>query len=334
MDTKTRIAALLEEAADASVSGTPAYLSGSEIAAKLGITRAAVWKCIGALKAEGYDIESVPHHGYRLGADNDTINTAGIQKYLGDLAASYAITTYDEVTSTNALLREMAENGSAPSGPCPVAVANRQTAGRGRKGRFFYSPDASGIYLSVLLHPEVSASEASNITTIAAVCACRAIEECTDSTASIKWVNDIFVNEKKVCGILTEASVNLENGGLDWAVMGIGFNVYEPADGFPKELRSIAGSIASDRQKDLRNRLIAAFLKHFHALTADLCDRSYAAEYKRRSFLVGHKVNVLTGRDTIPATAIDIDEECRLIVRYEDGHTEALFSGEVSVRPQ
>jgi BirA family biotin operon repressor/biotin-[acetyl-CoA-carboxylase] ligase len=214
-----------------------------------------------------------------------------------------------------------------------VIVSASQTAGRGRTGRSFYSPSDSGVYLSVLLHPVLPAAEATRITTAAAVAACRAIEACTDAKPEIKWVNDVFVKGKKVCGILTEGSLNMETGGLDWAVMGIGLNVYEPKEGFPDDIRQIAGPIADTRRKNLRNALVASFLVSFHEICIDLTRADFAEEYRKRSFLLGQDILVLKSDGAVPAVALDVDDECRLVVQYENGNREALSSGEVSVRP-
>ena len=321
MNTKLQVAALLEQGSG------EGYLSGAAIARSLGLTRSAVWKCIRQLEAEGYEIES-SSRGYRLGAKSDAVSEGSIRKYLGTYAARYSLEVLTDVDSTNTYLKL-----HAPERPSWHAVlAGSQSAGRGRLGRRFISPAGSGVYLSVLLRPQLTAEQAVRITTAAAVAACRAIEACLGETPQIKWVNDVYLRGKKTCGILTEASIDLESGGLDWVVMGIGFNVYEPEGGFPADLKDIAGPIAADRSRDLRSRLAAAFLCRFYDICADLDDTGIAGEYRRRSMLIGKQINVIRGGSTRPATALDIDGECRLLVRYEDGTEEALSSGEVSVR--
>ena len=322
LKTRQKIAALLESSADE-------YLSGRVLAEKLGVTRAAVWKNIRLLEAEGYEIEAVTNRGYRLGSGHDPVSEAGIRSALGEAAEAYTLEVHDVVPSTNTLVKEKAD--SLPE--WTAVISGSQTAGRGRIGRSFYSPSDSGVYLSVLLHPALPAAESVRITTAAAVAACRAIEECTEARPQIKWVNDVFVNGRKVCGILTEGSLNMETGGLDWAVMGIGLNVYEPSGGFPEEIRSVAGPISPHRQKNLRNTLAGAFLRHFYLLCRDLSSASFAEEYRKRSFLIGQEILVLKGDSSRPALALDIDDECRLLVRYEDGSEETLSSGEVSIRP-
>ena len=320
MNTKQQVAALLEQ-------GGSEYISGSAIAQSLGLTRAAVWKCIKQLEEDGYIIESAKR-GYRLGSLSDAISEGSVRQYLGEYASAYSLEVLSSVDSTNSYLKRKAAELPA----WHAVIASGQSAGRGRLGRSFVSPVNTGVYLSVLLHPDLPAEKAVRITTAAAVAACFAIEECTDEEPSIKWVNDVFVRGKKTCGILTEASIDLESGGLDWAVMGIGFNVYEPEGGFPEELKDIAGPIARTRERDLRSRLAAAFLKAFYDICQDLSGSRFAEEYKKRSFIIGKHINVIRSGQARPAEALDIDEECRLIVRYDDGSTEALSSGEVSVR--
>ncbi len=322
METQKTLYALLAESGDN-------FLSGAEIAAALGITRAAVWKRIRKLESEGYTIEAVPNRGYRL-ALSDVVSEETLRKYLGKDADRFHLQVVSTITSTNTVLKTRA----AESPEFTAIVAGCQTAGRGRIGRSFYSPADTGVYLSILLRPDLQAKDAVRITTAAAVAACRAIEECTEEVPSIKWVNDVFVRERKVCGILTEGSVNLETGGLDWAVCGIGLNVYEPKGGFPEELSGIAGAICRERSNDCRCALAAAFLRAFAALYDSLDKPAFASEYRARCFLLGKPIRVLKSSGTVDAVALDVDGECGLLVRYDDGSTEVLQSGEVSVRPQ
>lgn len=269
---------------------------------------------------------------------DDPLNEALIRQYLGECEGKFALEVFPEIDSTNTYLKKKAVQAHQSGWPADLkawhtVIASFQSAGRGRMGRAFASPAGTGLYLSILLHPQISAERATRITTAAAVAACRAIVACTGEEPKIKWVNDVFLHGKKVCGILTEASVNPESGKLDWAVMGIGFNVYEPQGGFPEELKDIAGAVSAEWQPDLRSRIAASFLREFYGLCRDLKATGFLEEYRRRSFLIGQEVNVLRGETVRPATALDIDSECHLLVRYEDGSIEALSSGEVSVRP-
>ena len=308
--------------------GNGEYISGNDIAENLGITRAAVWKNIRQLENDGYIIEAVTNRGYRLSEENDVISEDLIRKYLGEYSEIFEIEVLKQVTSTNNVLKEKAGEASA----WHTVISGSQTMGKGRMVRSFFSPSGSGIYLSMLIRLPLPAMEATRLTTASAVAACRAIEECTDQKPVIKWVNDVFVNGKKTCGILTEASVSMESGALDWAVMGIGINVYEPDGGFPEDIKNVAGAVVTKRQKNLKSRIAASFMKHYYLISSNLMDKALIDEYRSRSFLPGRSVYVIRNDKKIPAVAETIDDDCRLVVRYEDGSREALSSGEVSIK--
>ena len=308
-------------------SHTDTFFSGESLAQEFAVSRAAVWKAIHALQNEGHAIES-SSRGYRYLPDNDLLNPDIIRSCCPEI--SFPLYVFDSIDSTNNYAKSIA---SAADTHGTLVIANHQTAGRGRRGHTFFSPENCGLYLSLIIKPHSRVQEMLKITVAAAVAAVEAIQQTSHARPKIKWVNDILIDSKKTCGILTEASIDLESGGMDWAIMGIGFNVYEPEGGFPEELKSIAGPIAPRRQRDLRSRIAAAFLKNFHQVCADLESGGFAEEYKRRSFLIGQPITVIRGGSTRPATACGIDGECRLLVRYEDGSSEALSSGEVSVRP-
>ena len=304
------------------------WLSGGEIAEKLQISRTAIWKAVESLRADGYAIEAVKSRGYCLSPDTDIVSSQGVKKYL---AKELDITVLEEVTSTNTLLKEMAATGEKEG---KIVIANSQTGGKGRMGRKFFSPRNSGVYISVLLRPDAMAPErALKITTMAAVAASRAIEEVTGKEAKIKWVNDIFVDGLKVVGILTEASMSMESGRLEFAVLGIGFNVYQPEGGFPEELREIAGALLSEKMPDAKNRIAAAFLNHFFEIYDDAEHLHYEDYYREKSLVLGKDVDVLAASGTRRALVLDITDDCNLIVRYEDGSEGVLSSGEVRIRP-
>ena len=197
-----------------------------------------MWKAIQKLEEAGHKIRAVPKRGYTLAPESDVLTVQSVSRFL-DTDMPVYLQVQTEVTSTNTLLKAQAEQG-APEGT--VLIAESQTAGKGRLGRHFTSPPGTGIYFSLLLRPHCTAEKSLFITTTAAVAVCEAIEQVTGLNPQIKWVNDIYLNEKKVCGILTEASVDFENGGLNWAVLGIGINIAVPKEGFPEEIRSIAGA--------------------------------------------------------------------------------------------
>ena len=322
MELKEQILKILEENRGKSI-------SGAWMAKKLFVTRSAVWKQIKELQNEGYEIEAVPNRGYSLKPCNDILTAQSIIPYLKGKATGFILDVRKTVTSTNTIAKEMAANGAKEG---TVIIATHQTEGRGRMGRTFYSPASTGIYMSLILRPKLSLEDSLLITTGAAVAVAKAIEELTHREVQIKWVNDLFMDGKKVCGILTEASLNVENGGLEYAVVGIGINV--STRDFPDDIKEVAGSIFSDKPKDQPvTSMLAAYVLNNLAETMDnLTDKSYLEDYKKRSFLLGKNINVLKGDKVLKARALDIDDRARLIVEYPDSTKEALTSGEVSIR--
>ena len=305
------------------------FFSGEEIARQLGVSRNAIWKAIKSLQSDGYPIDAVPNKGYCLNSTSDVLSESGIRQYLRGEARALALNVYDSVSSTNIVLRELANNGS-PEGT--VVVAATQTGGRGRKGRSFFSPERTGVYVSILLKPDIAAEDATFITTTAAVAVCDAVGAVSDRIPEIKWVNDVFIDGKKICGILTEASLSMESGRIEYAVLGTGINVYTPEGGFPQEIRSIAASVFDRPQPDAKNRLIAEYLNSFIPRFRDLGGSDTIAEYRRRSFVVGRTITVISGAVETRATALGVDDRCRLLVEYGDGTRAALSSGEISIR--
>lgn len=306
------------------------YISGEEIAEKLGLSRTSVWKAIASLRKNGYEIDAAPNKGYALSFDTDILSSQGIQKYLTPICNKINLHVISETASTNSLLKEKISPG-IPEGY--VILASSQTGGRGRIGRSFYSPKDTGIYMSILLRPEnYTPEKAIKLTIIAAIAVCEAIEKVSNRQTEIKWLNDIYMNGKKVSGILTEAAVSLENGYLDYAITGIGVNVYPPSDGFPSELKNIADSVFHEKQNDMKNYLAAEILNHFMSYYLGNKDTDYTKKYRAKSMIIGKDINVIKNQSIKKATALDLDSECRLIVQYEDGQKEALYSGEVSVR--
>ncbi len=309
------------------------FLSGEAIAEKLNISRSSVWKSVSELRRQGCDITAVTNKGYMLGKGGNVLSSDAIKSFL--VSDVYSVEVRDSVSSTNAQLKQAAENG-APE--FTVLAANNQTSGRGRKGRSFYSPPGSGLYMSVLLRPKISAEKALGITTCAAVACARAVERVSDRHAMIKWVNDIYADGKKVCGILTEASVDFEGGGLNYAVLGIGINVLPPQGGFPKDIENKAGSIFENAESGggmLRAKTAAAVLDEFAALYARLvngsADDEVLAEYRRRSLVTGRNINIIYPDRTEKAKAVGIDDEFRLIAEKENGEIVHLGSGDVSL---
>ena len=319
MTTKERLFTLLE-------ARQGSFVSGEELAETLNLSRAAVSKAMKALRQEGYAIEAVTNRGYRLSGECDILSAQGISKYLNQ---DFQLTFSPSVSSTNTVLRSLAEQG-APEGT--VVIAGEQTSGRGRSGRAFYSPAGSGIYLSLLLRPvNADPRQTVTLTAAAAVALCQAMEAVSGKAPQIKWVNDIFLNGRKVSGILTEAAFGLESGAPEYVVVGVGINACAPEGGFPPELTDIAGALWENPVPGGKNRLAAEFLNRFWSLYAAGDPSAYLADYRRRSLVVGKDITVIIGGRETPAHAVGIDENCRLLVRYESGETAALSYGEVRI---
>lgn len=305
------------------------YISGGQLADNLGVSRNSVWKAIKALEKSGYEINAIPNKGYCLAEKNDILSSYSIKQHLKN--PHLDISVFSSVTSTNTILKEMAEQGAKEG---TVIIAEEQTAGRGRTGKQFYSPKGTGIYISILLRPDIPAEESLFLTTSAAVATARAIKDVSDKRALIKWVNDIYLEDKKTCGILTEGAFNVETGKLDYAIVGIGINVCIPDGGFPDNIKDIATAIF-DKQTDSINKrsiLIANLLDYFMEYYKDFKSKSYVKEYIERSMIIGKTITVIEGSKTSVAKAIDIDKNCRLKVQFEDGTTKWLSSGEVSTK--
>ena len=305
------------------------YISGGQLADNLGVSRNSVWKAIKALEKSGYEINAIPNKGYCLAEKNDILSSYSIKQHLKN--PHLDISVFSSVTSTNTILKEMAEQGAKEG---TVIIAEEQTAGRGRTGKQFYSPKGTGIYISILLRPDIPAEESLFLTTSAAVATARAIEDVSDKRALIKWVNDIYLEDKKTCGILTEGAFNVETGKLDYAIVGIGINVCIPDGGFPDNIKDIATAIF-DKQTDSINKrsiLIANLLDYFMEYYKDFNSKSYVKEYIERSMIIGKTITVIEGSKTSVAKASDIDKNCRLKVQFEDGTTKWLSSGEVSTK--
>ena len=355
MRTKDQILALLRENSDS-------FLSGQQIAERLQLSRSAVWKAVRALQKEGHVIEAVTNRGYRLTEELPKPDAGEILRLLEKIPAESRegsglaagiqgsgtaaglqnsggwpeIRVYETVSSTNDLAMELADPEEKKE---MVIIAGAQTAGKGRRGRSFYSPDRTGMYMSFLLYPEMDFTAATRLTCMMAEAVCRAIEaECGIET-QIKWVNDIYYQDRKIVGILTEGRTSMEDGTLSYVVIGAGLNLYPPQEGFPEGLRAPAGALLSGTpDSDMMNRLYAAVITHFFALYRDPDPNAFLEGYRRRSMLIGHYVeisNFAAGEkeeDRPRALVTGIDENCHLLVRFDDGRCEALSSGEVSVR--
>ena len=235
----------------------------------------------------------------------------------------------DQVSSTNTELIEMAKNGAKEG---TVLIATEQTAGKGREGKSFYSPEGTGVYLSILVKPDMKPEDALYLTTIAAVATAKAIESISEKEAKIKWVNDVYVDNKKVCGILTESSLNPSMEKLDYAVIGIGINIAPPEGGFPDDIKNIATSVFNKNpDSNTKGKCVAHLLDYFMDYYMSNEKLSHLEEYINRSNILGKKIMVKKGDRVMPVRAIDIDSKCRLKVIDEKGKENLLYYGEVSI---
>ncbi len=301
------------------------FFTGEELAARCGVTRAAVWKAVQELREAGHIITADRRRGYRL-TPKEGIHTASLLRALPMLGE---VEVYDTLPSTNARARALAEEG-APHGS--LVVARMQTEGRGRFDRRFESPADSGLYLSLIVRPDCAASLAPHLTTCTAVAVAEAVESLTGAEVKIKWVNDLWMGERKICGILTEGALDIERGSLRYAVVGIGLNV-QHAD-LPAYLAEIATSVEDETGK--RIPLATMLIKLLDCLLARLehfADKTHLAAYRSRSALDGRRVKVCRGDEQYEATVRGIGEEGELLLSAGDGREICLTSGEVvSVR--
>lgn len=312
------------------------FLSGQELSRRLGLSRAAVWKAVDALRREGYEIEARTGLGYRLALAPDAMTEPEIRSFMGPTAlVGRELRCFSELDSTNNYLKSQAQK-DAPDGL--AVTADSQTAGRGRMDRSFQSPRGRGIYLSVLLRPQLPPDRLPPVTALAGVAVCAAVERVCGARPGLKWPNDPVLDGKKLCGILTEVSLEAETGRLQSLVLGIGINVAQRPEDFSPEVREMATSLLQALGRPVsRPQLTAALLEEldraYAALRAgDLTE--YLAAYRRRCVNLGKTVQLIPfgggARET--AQAVDIDQEFSLVVQGEDGRERTVRSGEVSVR--
>ena len=257
----------------------------------------------------------------------DKISVEEIKKYLHTSKIGSQIHVFDKIDSTNSYTKKLVV-GSEQHGS--VIIAETQTAGRGRLGRSFFSPHGAGIYMSIILRPKIDINKTLLITTMAAVALCRAIDNICDVNTQIKWVNDIYIKNKKLCGILAESIIDPTNGERA-VILGIGVNVTTNA--FDEDIKDIATSLLEHTKKDInRNELIAEILNEFESVYDNLPDCDFIDEYKKRSCVIGKELFLIRAGEKRKAFALDVDKDGALIVRNENGETERINTGEVSVR--
>ncbi|MDE5990786.1 MAG: biotin--[acetyl-CoA-carboxylase] ligase [Clostridia bacterium] len=304
-------------------------LSGQQLADEMQVSRNSVWKAVKALQGEGYKILATTNKGYVLEKNNDIISEESLGADLGERFKDIDVIALKSTSSTNAEAMTRLMNGKITHGT--LIVADEQSQGRGRMGKSFFSPK-SGIYMSVCLCKSIeNLSDVMVITPAAAVAVRRSIAKFTDLDAKIKWVNDIYIGKKKVCGILTQADIDFESGKAGSFIVGIGVNFIN--QDFPDDIKDKACSLFESQPAHVtRSQMIAEIYSQLMALTEDLKDRSFMQEYKQYSLVVGKDITyTLSGQEKI-GKVIDIDNDGGLVVIEEDGSQRKLTCGEISIR--
>ena len=303
-------------------------LSGNALARDLNVSRTAVWKAIQQLRSEGYCIDAATNRGYRVSFGPEALTLPEIRRYLQPGPIGETMEIHSQLVSTNIRAKELAMAGAAHG---TAVIARQQSGGRGRFGRSFFSPEGSGVYISIILRPQLPAQQAVLITSMSAIAVARAIERVSGLKAGIKWVNDVYLGNKKTCGILCEAGLDFESGQMEYVVAGIGVNVGFME--FPPELGQIATSVSNAcGQAISRSRFCAELINEMNALYPQLESRAFMQENRERSIVIGREITVIKGEQRYAATAVDIDDSGSLVVRTADGALEHLHSGEISVR--
>jgi BirA family biotin operon repressor/biotin-[acetyl-CoA-carboxylase] ligase len=343
--TKIRILAELQR-------GAGQVVSGERLASLCGVSRTAVWKAIAALKTEGYPVISFANKGYKIDPAADLLSEAEITALLAERAADsaggfsdapmspVAVTVFNEIDSTNSYARRLlAEGKNLHRG---VFIADRQMSGRGRMGRPFHSPAGCGLYFTLVFCPSRGVTDPARYTTGAAVAVCRTVAALFGVECGIKWVNDIFLGGKKICGILSEGVHSLESGLIEAIVTGIGINVREPPGGFPDDIKAVAGAVTDQFPPACasRNRIAAELICQLLRVYEHDSHAETLAEYKRRSLILEKTIEVFPlagagggddGAAAKPytATALDIDEQTGLVIKTANGEVKTLRAGEV-----
>jgi len=255
-------------------------------------------------------------------------NNISVEKLKNLINKKIEISLFDCLKSTNLTAKQKAEDG-APEGS--IIIARSQTGGRGRLGRSFYSPEKSGVYFSLILKPDFSPEDITFITPITAVAVSLAIEKITKKPTGIKWVNDIFVNGKKVCGILSEAVFSSELNKFKYIILGIGINLFTPENGFPDDIKDIAGGLLKNGEEIDINSLLAQIFNNFFEMYKSLKSPEYLTAYREHLMLKNKEVTYIQNGKTQKGTILDIDESFSLIIKNESGKKVHLKSGEVTI---
>ncbi len=310
-------------------SNTDTHTSSDELCKVTDISRAAVWKHIESLRKEGYEIEASPHLGYKLVAIPDSLIPGEIMWKLKSKLIGKAILSYRKIDSTNDSAYALAEKGIAEG---TVVIAEEQTKGKGRHGRRWESPPKSGVYMSCVLRPGMAPNEIAKITLVSAVAVAKAIRSFTGLDAMIKWPNDILINGRKVCGILTE--MKAEQDSIDFIILGIGVNINTPLGTLSKGASSLKEELLRTARTGNLSRVefVKKVLESLEEEYSRLRIKGFKPiieEWRSLSALPGSKIKVLLPNRTIEGEAHDIDPDGSLIVRLDSGVLEKVSSGDI-----
>ena len=302
------------------------YLSGQELASRLDISRTAVWKAVKSLEEDGHKILAVTNKGYMLDGSSDMLSEQGIRVNLAEKYAANEIIIMSVTDSTSTQAKKLVMDGAAHG---TLVLADEQTAGRGRQGKSFFSPRGEGLYMSIILKPHPNMKELQMITIAAAVSVCQAIEKLTDKKPQIKWVNDLYLDGKKVCGILSEAVMDFESGGIESIVVGVGVDCAINEEAVPEELRGIVGSLETKNLS--RNKLAAEIASGILDGFDRLAENSVIDEYRSRSMMLGKYISFQRNNEKLQGIVTGISDSGNLLVRLANGKDLVLNSGEVTI---
>ncbi|WP_251859947.1 biotin--[acetyl-CoA-carboxylase] ligase [Clostridium sp. Marseille-Q2269] len=306
------------------------FISGQYISDKLGVSRTAIWKYINALKKEGYNIESASKKGYRLISSPDILTFEEITGLLKTKFIGHNIMHFDSINSTNDKAKKIASSEKDGT----VIISEEQTLGKGRLGRTWSSSKFKGIYMSIILKPDINTLDVPKITQVAAAAVVTALNN-NNIKSYIKWPNDIIVKDKKICGILTEMSGEISK--INYVVIGMGVNVNSDKEDLPKDLLFKASSLKIETGRELkRNVLVADIINNFEELYTELIEHNNIATSiqicKDNSILIGKEIRIITRNKERFGKAVGLNSNGELLVQFEDGKIKPLISGEISVR--
>ncbi len=313
-------------------------VSGEKLAEICGVSRAAIWKAVKSLREEGFIIEGTTNGGYVYNGESDVLSAEAVKTFLASAYPnlnSASVECFKTIDSTNTYAKKLLADGDRLKLDKRIIVAESQTQGRGRLGRTFCSPEKTGIYLTMIHIPKEFNADPAKITASAAVAVCRAVQRLFKVEPKIKWINDIYLDGKKIAGILTEGFINFETSAIDAAVIGIGINISGGSSQFPKDVAKVAGSILQDEKAPVTRSQLAAEVSGEVLSILDEDPKAVMREYQSLSFLIGKTVKVHPVIDSAAgvyeAKVTGIDDDARLLVKLQDGTTKALLSGEVSL---